>query len=56
MDRDWNYEPPLAELLEDAIMDPVLRSSGFDSQGLREMILKTARRVDKQDTEPEGEE
>ena len=40
------YEPTLDELLEDDIMAPVLRSAGFDSQGFREMMVATARRVD----------
>jgi hypothetical protein len=40
------YEPSLEELLDDEIMTPVLRSAGFDAQGLREMMVETARRID----------
>ncbi len=40
------YEPTLDELLDDDVMAPVLRSAGFDSQGFREMIVETARRID----------
>jgi hypothetical protein len=40
------YEPNLEELLDDEMMESVLRSAGFDSQGFREMIAETARRFD----------
>jgi hypothetical protein len=42
------YEPSLADLLDDEVMEPVLRSAGFDSQGLRDMMVETARRIDDQ--------
>ena len=41
-----SYEPSLADLLDDEVMEPVLRSAGFDSQGLRDMMIETARRID----------
>jgi hypothetical protein len=40
------YEPSLEDLLDDEVMAPVLRSSGFDLQGLRDMMAETARRID----------
>jgi len=40
------YEPSLEDLLEDEVMAPVLRSAGFDPQGLRAMMVETARRID----------
>jgi hypothetical protein len=40
------YEPSLDELLDDEIMAPVLRSAGFDAQGLRDMMVATAQRID----------
>jgi len=40
------YEPSLEDLLDDEVMEPVLRSAGFDSQGLRDMMVETARRID----------
>jgi hypothetical protein len=40
------YEPSLDELLDDDMMEPVLRSAGLDTQGLRDMIAETARRLD----------
>jgi hypothetical protein len=40
------YEPSLEELLEDEMMEPVLRSAGLDTQGIRDMIAETARRLD----------
>jgi hypothetical protein len=40
------YEPSLEELLDDEVMAPVLRSAGFDAQGLRDMMAATARRID----------
>jgi hypothetical protein len=45
----WNCcrsESSLEDLLDDEMMAPVLRSSGFDAQGLREMMVETARRID----------
>ena len=47
--RDYcRYEPNLEveELLDDEMMESVLRSAGFDSRGFREMIAETARRFD----------
>ena len=41
-----SYEPSLEDLLDDEVMRPVLRSAGFDSQGLRDMMVETARRID----------
>jgi hypothetical protein len=47
------YEPSLEELLDDEMMEPVLRSAGFsDMQGFRDMIVETARRLD----EPQAHE
>ena len=43
------YEPSLEDLLDDEVMEPVLRSSGFDPQGLRDMMVETARRIDARD-------
>ncbi|HVB17787.1 MAG TPA: hypothetical protein VNF04_14720 [Stellaceae bacterium] len=40
------YEASLEDLLDDEIMTPVLRSAGYDAQGLREMMVETARRID----------
>lgn len=40
------YEPRLEDLLDDEIMASVLRSAGFDAQGLRNMMIETARRLD----------
>jgi hypothetical protein len=40
------YEPSLEELLDDEVMAPVLRSAGLDAHGFREMMAKTARRID----------
>ena len=40
------YEPSLEDLLDDEVMATVLRSSGFDPQGFREMMVETARRID----------
>ena len=40
------YEASLEDLLDDEVMAPVLRSAGFDSQGFREMMVETARRID----------
>jgi len=42
------YEPSLEDLLvDDEVMAPVLRSAGFDPQGLRDMMAETARRIDR---------
>lgn len=52
-DDDVTTEPcrhdtvTLEDLLDDEIMEPVLRSAGFDAQGLRDMMVETARRLDK---------
>ena len=43
------YEPSLDDLLDDELMEPVLRSAGFDAQGLRDMLVDTARRLDDRD-------
>lgn len=40
------YEPSLEDLLDDEVMATVLRSAGYDSQGFREMMAATARRID----------
>ena len=40
------YEASLEDLLDDEVMEPVLRSAGCDSQDLRDMMVETARRVD----------
>jgi len=40
------YEPSLEDLLADEVMAPVLRSAGFDAQGVRDMMAETARRID----------
>jgi len=40
------YEPSLDDLLDDEVMAPVLRSAGYDADGLRDMMLETARRLD----------
>jgi len=40
------YEPSLEDLLADEVMAPVLRSAGFDTQGIRDMMVETARRID----------
>ena len=41
-----SYEPSLDDLLDDEVMEPVLRSAGFDPQDLRDMMVETARRID----------
>ena len=43
------YEPSLDDLLDDEVMQPVLRSAGFDPHGFREMMVETARRIDDRD-------
>ena len=41
------YEPSLDDLLADEMMmRPVLRSAGIDSQGIREMMVEAARRLE----------
>ena len=40
------FEPSLEDLLDDEVMEPVLRSAGCDSQGIRDMMVETARRID----------
>ena len=40
------YEASLEDLLADEVMAPVLRSAGFDTQGIRDMMVETARRID----------
>jgi hypothetical protein len=40
------YEPSLDDLLADDVMTPVLRSAGLEPQELREMMVKTARRIE----------
>jgi hypothetical protein len=40
------YEPSLEDLLADEVMEPVLRSAGLELQELREMMIKTARRIE----------
>ena len=40
------YEPSLDDLLADEMMEPVLRSAGLDTQGFRDMMVETARRLD----------
>ena len=42
------YEPSLDELLDDEVMAPVLRSAGYDADGIRDMMVETARRIDDQ--------
>ena len=44
------YESSLEDLLvDDEVMAPVLKSAGCDSQGLRDMLAETARRIDERD-------
>ncbi|MBV9829388.1 MAG: hypothetical protein JO001_27535 [Alphaproteobacteria bacterium] len=40
------YEASLDDLLDDDVMEPVLRSAGYDADGLRDMLVETARRID----------
>src|SRR6266700_3284122 len=40
------YEPSLEDLLDDEVMETVLRSAGCNPQGLRDMMVETARRID----------
>ena len=46
MDGCCRYEPSLDDLLADEMMEPVLKSAGFDSRGFREMMVETARRFE----------
>jgi hypothetical protein len=48
------YEPSLEDLLDDEVMEPVLRSAGCDSQGVRAMMVETARRIDRRRTRDDG--
>lgn len=48
------YEPSLEELLEDDMMEPVLRSAGLGPQEFREMIVETARRLEPDQAECHG--
>ena len=41
------YEPSLEDLLTDDMMAPVLRSAGVDRDQVREMLVETARRIDR---------
>lgn len=41
------YEATLDELIDDEVMAPVLRSAGLDPQRFRDLIVETARRVDR---------
>lgn len=41
------YEPSLEDLLADDLMAPVLRSAGVDREQVREMLVETARRIDR---------
>jgi hypothetical protein len=43
------YEPSLEDLLADEVMTPVLRSAGLEPQELREMMVETARRMQKRE-------
>ncbi len=49
------YEPSLEDLLDDEMMEPVLRSSGCDAQALRDMMAETARRIDHRVRDDDGE-
>jgi hypothetical protein len=52
MDRHFDccrYRPSLDDLLDDEVMQPVLRSAGLDQHGLREMMVETARRIEDRD-------
>ena len=39
------YEPSLDELLADEMMQPVLRSAGYDRERFHDMIVETGERV-----------
>ena len=47
------YEPSLEDLLADEVMTPVLRSAGLEAQEFREMMVETARRIEKRDRRAE---
>ena len=40
------YEASLEDLLDDEVMRLMLRSDGCNPQGLRDMMVATARRID----------
>ncbi|MBO0735305.1 MAG: hypothetical protein J2P48_01860 [Alphaproteobacteria bacterium] len=40
------YEPSLEDLLADDVMTSVLRSAGLEAHEFREMMLRTARRIE----------
>jgi len=48
------YEPSLEDLLDDEVMEPVLRSAGCNPQGLRDMMVATARRIDALDDDSDA--
>ena len=52
MEIDWNYQPPLEDLLNDDIMEPVLDKAGLSSEELRNLMLETAERLDDTSEEP----
>ena len=39
------YEPSLAELLADDIMQPVLESAGYDRERFRDLMVEAGERV-----------
>ena len=39
------YEPSLDELLADEMMQPVLRSAGYDRERFHDMIVETGERM-----------
>ena len=43
------YEPSLEDLLADDVMTPVLRSAGLEAHEFREMMVETARRIEKRE-------
>ena len=49
------YEPSLEDLLADEVMTPVLRSAGLEAQEFREMMVETARRIEKRDRRRDSE-
>jgi hypothetical protein len=46
------YEPSLAELLDDEMMQPVLQSAGLDRERFHDLMVETGERV-RQSREPE---
>jgi hypothetical protein len=48
------YEPSLEDLLADDMMTPVLRSAGLEPQELREMMVKTAQRIENRGRRGDG--